>query len=161
MDAGADIVLTQHSHCIGCREQYAGGEIVYGQGNFCFVSHPEHPHWRSGLALAVDFDGARREYRYIPLCVNAQGVDVARGERADEIMRGFEERSAAIVDERNCEALWREFCESVRPQYTAAARDAFSEGEVRQVFPHYLDCEAHLDVWKTLFETWHAQGRDY
>lgn len=161
IDAGADIVLTQHSHCVGCREQYAGGEIVYGQGNFCFVTHQDHPHWRSGLALAVDFDSTGRELSYIPLCTNEHGVDIAQGEQAQEILRGFEARSAQIVDERNCEALWRKFCESVRPWYVAAARDAFADGDVRQVFPHYLDCEAHLDVWKTLFETWHAQGRDY
>ena len=40
-EAGADIVLTQHSYCIGCREEYAGAEIVYGEGNFSFVWHDE------------------------------------------------------------------------------------------------------------------------
>lgn len=161
VDAGADIVLTQHSHCIGCREQYAGGEIVYGQGNFCFVSHQDHPHWRSGLALAVEFDGTGRKLNYIPVQVSEHGIDVAQGELAIGILRGFDERSAQISDERNSEMLWRQFCESVRPQYETAAREAFTGGDMRQIFPHYLDCEAHLDVWKTLFETWHAQGRDY
>ena len=33
---GADVVLCQHSHCIGCYEQYEGAHILYGQGNFHF-----------------------------------------------------------------------------------------------------------------------------
>ena len=31
------------------------------------------------------------------------------------------------------------------------------EGELcNQIFPHYLDCEAHLDVWHTVFKSWHG-----
>ena len=36
VDKGADLVLCQHSHCIGCEEKYRDGTIVYGQGNFIF-----------------------------------------------------------------------------------------------------------------------------
>ncbi len=34
IEKGADLVVCQHSHCIGCREEYKDGLIVYGQGNF-------------------------------------------------------------------------------------------------------------------------------
>ena len=33
---GADLVLCQHSHCIGSYERYNYGDIIYGQGNFIF-----------------------------------------------------------------------------------------------------------------------------
>ena len=36
IDKGADLVLCQHSHCIGTYEDYKNGKIVYGQGNFLF-----------------------------------------------------------------------------------------------------------------------------
>jgi len=36
VDYGADIVICQHSHCIGAKECYKNGEIYYGQGNFVF-----------------------------------------------------------------------------------------------------------------------------
>ena len=49
---------------------------------------------------------------------------------------------------------WRAFCEGVRPNYESAT-SRFGE----QIFPHYLDCEAHLDVWQTLFETWHKTDK--
>ena len=36
IDAGANLVICQHSHCIGCEERYKSGTIIYGQGNFIF-----------------------------------------------------------------------------------------------------------------------------
>lgn len=35
VDKGANLVVCQHSHCIGCEEKYSGGTIVYGQEIFC------------------------------------------------------------------------------------------------------------------------------
>lgn len=36
---GADAVLCQHSHIIGCMEKYENGVILYGQGNFHFLKY--------------------------------------------------------------------------------------------------------------------------
>ena len=36
IENGANLVVCQHSHCIGCEENYHGGIIIYGQGNFIF-----------------------------------------------------------------------------------------------------------------------------
>lgn len=36
IDYGADMVICQHSHCVGSTEYYKQGEIYYGQGNFVF-----------------------------------------------------------------------------------------------------------------------------
>lgn len=33
-DNGADIILSQHTHCIGCEEYYNGSYFLYGQGDF-------------------------------------------------------------------------------------------------------------------------------
>ena len=35
-DAGADILISQHTHAIGNEEEYHGSLLFYGQGNFCF-----------------------------------------------------------------------------------------------------------------------------
>lgn len=37
-DSGADMILFQHTHCIGCEEEYNDTYILYGQGNFLFKS---------------------------------------------------------------------------------------------------------------------------
>ncbi len=33
-DCGADLILAQHTHCIGCEEYYNGSYLLYGQGDF-------------------------------------------------------------------------------------------------------------------------------
>lgn len=40
VEKGADLVVCQHSHCIGCREEYRDSIIVYGQGNL-FLTIPK------------------------------------------------------------------------------------------------------------------------
>ncbi len=36
VDNGADMILSQHTHCVGCEEWYKGAYLLYGQGNFLF-----------------------------------------------------------------------------------------------------------------------------
>jgi poly-gamma-glutamate synthesis protein (capsule biosynthesis protein) len=159
--AGADLVLTQHSHCIGCRETYRGAQIVYGEGNFNFVGHSDHPHWKNGLMIDARF-GDAVELSYLPVVVTETGITLAHGAQKDEILEAFEARSRTLLDDAAWNAAWEAFCASV-PYYRDAVKNAYvdvPEGEeCRQVFPHYLDCEAHLDVWKTIYRTWHAEKR--
>lgn len=150
--AGASLVLCQHSHCVGCREAYQGGEIVYGTGNFNFVGYLSHPHWRSGLMVRAQVEKQSLQVEYLPLTVNqaGDGIELAQGACGEEILAGFAARSEILQDDEKWHGEWRAFCQSMTAQYEGAAK---SFGE--QIFPHYLDCEAHLDVWKTLFKTWH------
>lgn len=159
--AGADFVFCQHSHCVGSRESYRGGEIVYGEGNFNFVAHADAPHWQCGLIAELELGKAGASVAYHPVMALPQGVRLANPEEAQKIMAGFEERSAVLQDEDAWLERWRSFCEGAT-YYPEAVRSAYvnvPEGErCNQVFPHYLDCEAHLDVWKTIYPTWHAEG---
>lgn len=50
VDKGADIVVCQHSHCIGCEEKYNNGLIIYGQGNFLFA-YRSNEFWNTGLLI--------------------------------------------------------------------------------------------------------------
>lgn len=51
---GADAVLCQHSHCIGCYEEYQGGHIVYGQGNFHFMFGEMTRNWYTAFLVELD-----------------------------------------------------------------------------------------------------------
>ena len=152
MRAGANLILCQHSHCIGCREEYLGGTIVYGTGNFNFAKHGDLPQWHSGLMTVVDFS-KKAEISFLPVVVTDTGITLAEGEEKENILSGFESRSRMLLDEKKWLKTWRDFCDSVKETYLSAATKSD-----QQVFPHYLDCEAHLDVWQTLFETWHKTG---
>ena len=65
-DKGADLVICQHSHCIGCREEYKGSEIVYGQGNFIFVGTSNNEYWNNALLIELKLED-EASIEYIPL----------------------------------------------------------------------------------------------
>ena len=156
--AGADLVLTQHSHCIGCREAYEGGEILYGQGNFNFVDDLDNEQWRSGLIADVSF-GDRMSLEYVPVVVTGSGIRLADAAEKEKLLADASRRSAILQDEEKWLAEWEKFCYTM-PYYVDAVANAFRdipEGDkCNQVFPHYLDCEAHMDVWHTIFPSWHG-----
>ena len=55
IDSGADYVVCQHSHCVGCEETYKGAEIIYGQGNFIFP-YSEKEGFKTGVILQLEID---------------------------------------------------------------------------------------------------------
>ena len=163
---GANLVMTQHSHCVGCHEQYMGGEIVYGMGNFCFVRAADEGiplSFNTGMMLRLDVEN---DYAisFIPVTASETGIRLANEEEKANILAGFEEVSKSL---HNGEWLkiWREFCESLSDRYCNVLKHAVvpreNEDQIylfpgwsRQSFAHFLDCEAHTDVWRELFKTW-------
>lgn len=68
VDKGADLVICQHSHCIGCEEKWNSGVIVYGQGNFLF-DNSNSEFWKTGLLVVLDFDKTMKQtsVSYVPI----------------------------------------------------------------------------------------------
>ena len=62
---GADLVVCQHSHCIGCYESYKGSTIIYGQGNFIF-DHLENEYWKTSMLIKLTL-GEQCSIDFIPL----------------------------------------------------------------------------------------------
>ena len=154
---GADLVLCQHSHCIGCAEEYNGGTILYGQGNFHFMyPTPRDRMWSEGLAVRVTLED-KPVVEFIPTVLTSTGIRLMHGEEADLVYSEIAERSKMLESDEWLEG-WREFCERMRPGYEAAIAN-FHKMDEHSIhhFAHYLDCEAHTDVWRELYKTWHAQ----
>lgn len=153
---GADVVITQHSHCVGCYEQYEGGHIIYGQGNFNFPPYDgkEKPEgWYTSLLVELDIDKGI-DISFYPLVATDMGCDLATGDAAREIMSGFIKRNKELADGTWRDG-WHDFCLHVAPNYKRVL-DGFAGGTEHdtQFFAHYLDCEAHTDVWRELYPTW-------
>jgi len=95
---GADIVVTQHSHCIGCEEKYMGGVIIYGQGNFLF-DHSDNEFWQTGLLIDLEINDRKHAViNYIPLRKNKNSVKLADPDDARIILADFVKRSTEIRD---------------------------------------------------------------
>ena len=159
---GADVVICQHSHCIGCYELYEGCHILYGQGNFHFVKYLDNETWNQGLMAQLDFDEETGKFdmKLIHVMAENTGIRLADEAEAEVILRQMRERDQKLLDGSWVDG-WREFCESVRPGYEASVYNAQDDAEnprKKEHFAHYLDCEAHTDVYRELFATWHKKG---
>jgi poly-gamma-glutamate synthesis protein (capsule biosynthesis protein) len=113
---GADLVLCQHSHCIGTRESYEGGEIVYGQGNTVYGYREGKPGWNRGLAVKLRLE--RQEgaiaagIDYLPVgCDQTGRVDFLDDDEAKECLAAFAQRSGRLKDAAWLEQSWLDFCE--------------------------------------------------
>ncbi len=154
--AGADVVLAQHTHCIGCYEKYNDAHILYGQGNFHFLSVvgvPMPSCWNEGLALHYDTVKNELEFTF---CVNGEtGIELAKGERLAKLQEEFDQRKQSMID-GTWKQGWKDFCESMRAEYVEKIRDALQTPDYCKAYNmlgHYLDCEAHHDLIKELFPT--------
>lgn len=151
---GADLVLCQHSHCIGCYEKYMDSHILYGQGNFHFLDPDSHESWYT--ELTVEYDTKTNEISFTPIRTTDDGIALAKGEDKVRILSEFDKRNK-MLENGEWKDGWHEFCMSVKDRYVSAITKACmpESTEIENaMFGHMLDCEAHTDVWRELFKTW-------
>lgn len=118
VDKGADLVVCQHSHCIGCEEKYHSGTIVYGQGNFLF-DNCNREMWQTSLLVSLD---EHLRVSYVPLVKDGNGVRLAADERADSIMADFHHRSQEILQDGFVEEEFAKFSDSLLDYYLVSSR---------------------------------------
>ncbi len=154
---GADVVLCQHSHCIGCYEEYRGAHILYGQGNFHFVYPSGQNHdsdmWCTGLLAVLDFSD-KCEIEFIPTVIDGNGIRLADESEKERLLKELRERSLSLHD-GTWKSHWNEFCVENKAMYERPLNP-----EMTDWFAHGLDCEAHSDVWRELYKTWHVAGEN-
>ena len=148
---GADLVLCQHSHCIGCFEEFEGGKILYGQGNFHFISKAFETRedggymWNTGLLVEVDID-TEMKVTFIPTAVDGTSVTLAKGEMKEKLLDELFERSMSLKDGTWYDR-WREFALS-QERYRVVPKELYEE------IAHFIDCEAHADVCREVYKTY-------
>ena len=151
---GADVVLCQHSHCIGTYEKFHDCHILYGQGNFHFVLEKELDIWNTGFA--VSYDTVSNEIEFIPVKIDGAGIALVTGAEKDELMAAFYKRGEELQN-GEWKNGWHKFCVENTEKYVNSVKNALldtSSEKDNQKFAHYLDCEAHTDVWRELFTTY-------
>lgn len=167
VEKGADLVICQHSHCIGCEEKYLHGTIVYGQGNF-LVDRSEKQFQKTGLLVQISDDFS---ISYIPLRKREHTVRLATGEDADTILGEFHSRSEEIRDPRAVEENYARFARSMQNRYLLNLSGIWADGflfravnkltggrwgnwlikrtyhkKKRLVLRNFMECEAHREL---------------
>ena len=152
--AGADVILCQHTHCIGCYEEYQGCHILYGQGNFHFLLEKVPEIWNS--LLAVHYDTKAHTVEFTPIVNQAPAITLAKGAEKEALLSAFAARNQQLKN-GEWKQGWHEFCLSYKEKYRSALQNVEKEDSTERqnaLFGHYLDCEAHTDVWRELYPTY-------
>ena len=161
-DKGADLIVCQHSHCIGAYENYKNSVIVYGQGNFLF-DRTDDEYWQTSLLIKVSLE-KRMEIEYIPFRRSKPGITVADTNEAEKIMAELNRRSQEITVPGFIKSEYDRYC-SINGMFYLGALAGFgrivrkintlSGGLLtRLIFPlkkmnmvqNFIECEAHREL---------------
>lgn len=150
-EKGADLVLCQHTHCVGAEEDYAGGKIIYGQGNFIFAKEINVPTWGDGFLVCVDLNDNVVNYEYIPYERTIFGVEI---EKDGKIIQEYMGRSEEIKQDGFIEEQFAKMAEEtvlsryVTPMLGKKPTKEDLDKVGLQLF-HCAECEVHRECLLT------------
>lgn len=157
---GADFVVTQHSHCIGCEEKYNGKSILYGQGNFIFDSADDE-FWNSEILLQLDITKNKLEVNYDFIRKNKGQLQI---DNSGKLRKEFEKRSIQIQNENFVESEYKKFAlDSLNHYLFVIHRITFINRVFNKLFRkkfyrklysnddklallNFIECEAHREL---------------
>lgn len=166
VEKGADLVICQHSHCIGCKEEYLQGTIVYGQGNFLFDDE-ENEYWQTSLLIKLSEDF---KIEYIPLKKNGNTVRLAKGDEGKNILEQFNLRSKEILNPMKVYQHYSELADQYKNHYLFSVmkikrgllyriinkltKGSLDKNIINKAFnsmyryelENYVECEAHREL---------------
>ena len=105
IDFGADLIIYQHSHCIGCEEVYKNKKVIYGQGNFVFCTGDDD-YWNTELILQVDISNENIDITYHPVQKKDNLIYYSDDK---SIIENYFKRSSQIKEEKFIENEYNKF----------------------------------------------------
>lgn len=166
VDSGANLVICQHSHCIGCMEEYGKGSIVYGQGNFLF-DYCDDECWQDGLLVQLNEEF---EVSYIPIIKKGNVVRKASYSETNSIIEKFLNRSNEIKQDGKVEFLYKRLASDALCDYLLSFSSPLSKfflrfsrkflgrkfykwvldlvytDNARRVIENVVNCESHREL---------------
>lgn len=168
VDRGASLVICQHNHCVGSRENYNGGSIIYGQGNFIFnsefyVNHRDFV--KDSLLIRVEATKDSFVICELPIRMSDNGTRLATDAEAAETLAGYKKRSEEIKDPHFVISNYKAFADTHVKRYLREflgrsfiirAINALFGRKLMQLIlgptsylaiQNYLECEAHHELF--------------
>jgi len=111
VDKGADLVLCQHSHCIGSFEDYKESKILYGQGNTLFGYKNGNEQWNTGLIVKLLLKvGEKPEISFIPItAIQEGGIRLLKDKERESVLKQLEKRSLDMNNKDFLNSEWNSF----------------------------------------------------
>lgn len=137
-DNGADVVIANHTHCIGAKEDYNGSFLLYGQGNFLFYKNrPVLGTTSLLLELLIDQDG-KPEIKHYLTCHDGDRVWLD----PNQDLSDFEERCRRLAEGDTFEAEFKAACDKKRTMFLRNMRGhSFEDRLMHKILPEakYLE----------------------
>ena len=168
VDKGANLVICQHSHCIGSREDYGEGTIIYGQGNFIFNSE-SYIHHKEFVkdSLLIDVEATKDSFivSEVPIRSTELGTRLATEAEADKTLTAYKQRSEHIRDAHFVVQAYKDFADThvkrylrefIGRSFIIRAINALFGRKLMQLLlgktsylaiQNYLECEAHHELF--------------
>lgn len=173
IEAGANVVVVQHPHCLGGWEEYEGGHIVYGQGALIMDeeiyrdSKPFHEGFLIRLSIRTD---ATAKMEIIPFVQSfpEPGARRLKGHEENEFRHELARKSRQVKDEGEVLRMWNTFCDTYKHAYLNALlaqnkvlRKLNSRGFLNKFLyarqsllgvRNLVSCETHREAIETIFK---------
>lgn len=163
-DKGANLIIAQHTHCIGCMEEYNGSTLVYGQGNFLF-DNSDSEYWQTSLLINLDMN--KNTIEYLPIIKTKNTIRISSVVERDIILNEFEKRSKEItrvgfINEKysqyakeNCQDYYLKFFGRLKNNILIKILNRITSygfiksmyhSKSRIIIENVLECESHLEL---------------
>jgi poly-gamma-glutamate synthesis protein (capsule biosynthesis protein) len=169
VEQGANAVVCQHSHCVGCCEEYHGGHIVYGQGSLICDTSGVKSGLASGIVirLRISENGISR-MDFVPSELFRGGMAARKMApyAAKSLLQSIATRSESLKKHGFIESEWRAYCVQKKHEYVSMIlghgrilRRLNRHGQlVRLLYPlssqlvvrNLIQCDAHRDILETV-----------
>lgn len=168
--AGADVVLCQHSHCIGTYEKYQDATILYGQGNAIFGRAEGKQRWNLGLLVSIRLSEELKEISFHVFEAKTDGIAFLPQEANLLRLEQMKKDSERIDDQAYLKERWDAFCAKQEAEYfpmllcwgrilNKANRIVgnrlakhFVHKRKKMVAMNLIRCDAHREVAQTVLE---------
>lgn len=165
-ESGADVIVAQHTHCIGCMEKFMDSLLVYGQGNFLFDDSDKEIE-KTSLLVQISTDGKNHDYSFIPLVKDKYTVKKTDSKSGEIILREFSKRSELITKEGVIEEKFYGYTKQQARGYLTGISGGFGRffpirvinkmcsyrlsermysGKLVLPLENYINCETHREV---------------
>lgn len=170
VDAGADVIVANHTHAFSGYEVYNTKPIFYGLGNFIY-DHPGRcdSSWNTGFAIRLLFSN-KIDFELIPLKQNNKmpGVFHLKSDEDSHFKKEISRLNEIIVDQEKLQQEFDKYCGQVSEMYDSFLEPYFGRIitalRVRNLFPKLISkrkrmlllnlfrCESHREVMVRLLE---------
>ena len=141
---GADIVIVQHTHCIGAHERFGDRDIFYGQGNFIFDYPLNEPSWRKGFLIDLDIRENRLYHLQLIPFQQAPGprlISVLAGSEKQHMLDQVAHYSAVLGSGEQYDREWMRYCDTRRAYYEGLLR---GHGAIRRKLGRFFSIEGRF-----------------